>query len=244
MFGFGFIGELFKLNDLVFLCFYIGEIITVFFTIIYLYKKFNLNLKSLLIPKKINPKELILMLLMLFCSYIVINLLTHTITSIAHIAKTLPDNNDEIGEVSDIAGMCFLICLTIIGPTIEEFFFRGIFLLKLKDNSNTIVALILSAFLFGILHPYGYAQQIRAFITGLFFGIIALKTNNIFYTIIGHIIFNSLTMIFGIIRRYSNFVQLGNGCFHFNAIINITSIVIFSVTLFILYKVPLSEVKI
>lgn len=237
------VAEKFKLNTLDFFSSDIGEIMSVICVLIYLYKKFDINLKSLLITKNLTPKLLILMLLMFFSSYIVINLLTNSITSSAHIIQPTPTHNDETDQISNIACLFFYIRLTIIGPIIEEIFFRGIFVLKLKDNSNTIVALILSTFIFAIFHSPGDGQ-LRAFITGLLFGVIALKTNSIFCSIIGHILFNSLTTIIAIISSISsNIVQLNNGQFYFNTIINIVGIVIFIVTFFILLRIPLDKLQ-
>lgn len=238
------IAEIFKLNTLDFLSPDIGEIISVICVLIYLYKKFDITLISLLNLKEFNLKTLILILLMFFSSYIVISLITANITKIASIIQPIPEHNDGLSQISNLALLFFFARLIIIGPIIEEFFFRGIFLLKLKANCNIIVALTLSTFLFAIFHSPGYGQ-ISALITGLLFGIVTLKTNGIFYSIIGHILFNSLTTIFGVISNANNnIVKLANGSFHFNNVINIISIAIFIATFFIIFKVPLNKVNI
>lgn len=238
------IAEIFKLNTLDFLSPDIGEIISVICVLIYLYKKFDITLNSLLNLKEFNLKTLILILLMFFSSYIVINLITANITKVASIIQPIPEHNDGLSQISNLTLLFFFARLIIIGPIIEEIFFRGIFLLKLKDNCIIIVALTLSTLLFAIFHSSGYGQ-ISALITGLLFGIVTLKTNGIFYSIIGHILFNSLTTIFGVISNANNnIVKLANGSFHFNNVINIISIAIFIATFFIIFKVPLNKVNI
>ncbi|UZP03899.1 CPBP family intramembrane metalloprotease [Clostridium botulinum] len=180
------------------------------------------------------------MLLMLFSGYIVINLITNAIINILHIIEPVLESDNEICEISPITSYIFFIGITIISPIIEEFFFRGLFLIKLKDNCNPIFALIFSSLMFCCLHYYGYGQ-ISAFITALLLGIIALKTNTIFYTIIGHILFNLLTTIFGIVSDHSNIINIINRTFHFNIVINIASIIIFIITCFILLKFQLNK---
>lgn len=237
------IAEKFNLNTLDFFSPDIGEIMSVICVLIYLYKKFDITLISLLNVKKFFPKTLILMLLMFFSSYIVINLITTNMTNAFPITPQ-PEHDHKLSQLSILAGLLFLGSLTIAGPIMEEIFFRGIFLLKLKDNFNKIAALILSSFLFAILHSPGY-QQISAFITGLLFGIVTLKTNGIFCSIIGHILFNSLTTIFAIVSYNvnNNIIKLSNGAFYFNNVINIISIAIFVATFFIILKMPLYKVK-
>lgn len=237
------IAEIFKLNTLDFLSPDIGEIMSVICVLIYLYKKFDITLNSLLNLKEFTLKTLILILLMFFSSYIVINLITTNITKVASIMQPIPAQDNGLSQISDLACLFFFARLIIIGPIIEEIFFRGIFLLKLKDNFNTIAALILSTILFAIFHSPGYGQ-ISAFITGLLFGIVALKTNGIFYSIIGHILFNSLTTIFGVVSNMNhNIVKLANSTFYFNNVINIISIAIFIATFFIIFKMPLDKVN-
>lgn len=239
------IAEKFNLNTLDFFSIDIGEIMGVICVLIYLYKKFDITLASLLNVKKPTPKTLILMLIMFFSGYIVINLIATNITNILSIIPPEHDSGHKLNQLNVLEVLLFFASLTIAGPIMEEILFRGIFLLKLKDNFNTIAALILSSFIFSMLHYSGY-QQISAFITGLLFAIITLKTNGIFYSIIGHILFNSLTTILGIVSYYNmnnNIVKLSNGTFYFNNMIYIISIVIFIGTFFIIFKMPLNKVK-
>lgn len=238
------ISEIFNLNNLNFLSPDIGEILSIICVLIYLYKKFNITLTSLLDFKEVTLKKLIPILIMFFSSYIVINLITTTVTTTASIIQPLPEKDTGLSQINDLACLFFFIRLIIIGPIMEEIFFRGIFLLKLKDNFNTVASLLLSTFLFAIFHSPGYGQ-ISAFITGLLFGVITLKTNSIFYSVIGHILFNSLTTIFAIVsyNMNSDIIKLSNGAFYFNNAIYIISIALFIGTLFIILKMPLNKVK-
>ncbi|MBN1038412.1 CPBP family intramembrane metalloprotease [Clostridium botulinum] len=230
------IGENFKLNNLVFLAPDIGEILSVILILMYLNKKFNINIKSLLVPKYITAKLLIIMLLMFSSSYVIISLLTNTITGFMHIIQAPCEHNSDMDVASTLSLLIFFTNINIIGPIIEEIFFRGIFILKLKENCNIIIALFFSTLIFSFLHSYGYGQ-ISAFISGLFWGLIAIKSNSIFYSSLGHITFNCLTTLLTVINSLNtNIVQLVDGKFHFNIIINMISIPIFIITFLIIFK--------
>lgn len=84
----------------------------------------------------------------------------------------------------------------VIGPILEEILFRKIVLKKLIVRIGTIWSVLLSSFLFSILHldiflfPY--------FINSVIYSILYLKTNDLKVPILAHIIYNftALTLMF------------------------------------------------
>lgn len=78
------------------------------------------------------------------------------------------------------------------GPVVEELLFRTAVLgLMLRSGVKPWVAIVLSAFLFGICH-FNVIQFIHASLFGLMLGYIYYKTNNILVVMIIHVFNNTL----------------------------------------------------
>ena len=89
-----------------------------------------------------------------------------------------------------------LISIVIIAPIVEEIVFRGLILSRLNKVMNTTVALIISSLIFAILH--GHILWVTyAFVLGVLFGIIAIKTGSTLPTIIFHMSFNLAGLFVG-----------------------------------------------
>ena len=81
-----------------------------------------------------------------------------------------------------------LALISIIGPVFEEIFFRKL-LIDRTIKYGARVSILLSALLFGLFHG-NINQFFYAFLLGGFFAYIYIKTGNIKYTILLHIIIN------------------------------------------------------
>lgn len=94
---------------------------------------------------------------------------------------------------SSTAGIVlYAINIAIIPPLVEEFAFRGVILSRFKKYGDNF-AIFTSAFLFALYHG-NIVQFVFAFICGLIFGFIVIKTGNIFITIIIHAINNGFSL--------------------------------------------------
>lgn len=95
-----------------------------------------------------------------------------------------------------------IIAIVILGPLTEELVFRSAILGNmLYRGVNTWTAIIVSSFLFGIAH-LNPSQIPFAFLLGILFGILYVKTRSVVPGIICHIINNSLSVI--MINLYSD----------------------------------------
>lgn len=85
-----------------------------------------------------------------------------------------------------------VIMVIFIAPLYEELLYRGIGIeiLKKFQYNNTAIILITS-FLFSILHLPSVSQFIPLFILGVFCSFSYLQEQNIMYPFIIHIIYNS-----------------------------------------------------
>lgn len=84
--------------------------------------------------------------------------------------------------------MLFILAC-ILAPIVEEFTFRGVILNRLRKRWGTLVAVIVSSVLFGILHFE--TAIVGAILFGVLLAVLYLKTNNILVTISVHF-FNNL----------------------------------------------------
>lgn len=101
--------------------------------------------------------------------------------------------NSSIGYIETIPTWSLLISIGLFAPFIEEIFFRYFMVGILKEKK--VLAIILPALIFGIAHGNS-VQGTYAFILGVIFAVIYLKTDNLLYTILLHIGINSSSVIF------------------------------------------------
>ena len=86
------------------------------------------------------------------------------------------------------------ISVAILGPVVEEVFFKGLIYTRLKEGMPTIVAAILSAIMFGVMHGE-IIWILHAFIVGLVFVWIFEKTKSLWPCIVIHIVNNSISQL-------------------------------------------------
>ena len=86
--------------------------------------------------------------------------------------------------------LIFLVTV-IFGPIVEELLFRGVILHRFAVKWGLTVSIILSSFLFGILH----ADLIGSFIFGLMMAVIYIKTRTLWAPIICHILNNFIGVL-------------------------------------------------
>lgn len=97
-----------------------------------------------------------------------------------------------------------ILILIIIQPIAEEIFFRGFLLDKISYLFGKNYAIIFTSILFGLAH-LSYGNIYPAFLTsviGLLLAILVIKTNNLYSSIIAHILFNIASFSIYIIGQY------------------------------------------
>lgn len=176
-------------NDYLSLCFEIIPM-TMFITSvlilipigIYLYKK------KITILKKISLKQTI----QLFSLAIVLNIIISAIVEL--LPSNITDNyTSTTGYLQELSFLPMLISVGLLAPIVEELFFRFLMVRKLKNKP--ILAIILPALLFGIVHG-NLIQGSYAFILGVLFAYLYLKTDNLLVTILLHMGINSSSVLF------------------------------------------------
>ncbi len=83
----------------------------------------------------------------------------------------------------------------LVAPVFEELFFRKFLFQKLLLKNGFLTSIIVSSFLFSIIHWETPLNLIPAFIMGMVLAFIFYKTGNIIYSILLHFIYNALSQV-------------------------------------------------
>lgn len=86
-----------------------------------------------------------------------------------------------------------LLAITVLGPIMEEFLFRGAITKVLLANYSPRQAILISAALFGVFH-LNPAQLVPAFLMGILFAWVFYKTGSLLLCMVMHILNNSISM--------------------------------------------------
>lgn len=105
-----------------------------------------------------------------------------------------------------IAAILLFIQVAVLPAIFEELFCRKGVLGMLK-NRGTIFATVLSSFIFAIVH-LNISQFVFAFLVGILFAVVRMKTGKLYPTIILHFINNALALIQVLFYKHMIFMQL------------------------------------
>lgn len=178
---------LFKINEYVGLQGYQVQIIYQYSCILLpsiLFLKFNKQpIKENLRLNKLNLKSILMILLIVLCSYPIIAFLSY-------ISNSLFKNYtvEFIGSLPEMPFLLFLFLIAITPAICEEVAMRGVIFSNCR-NISLFKAAILNGFLFGMLHM-NINQFIYAFGLGIIMTYIVYATNSIFASMIMHFIVN------------------------------------------------------
>jgi membrane protease YdiL (CAAX protease family) len=87
-----------------------------------------------------------------------------------------------------------IFLVAIIPPIFEEMFFRGLLVDGFRRNYTLPKTILVSSLLFGLIHLNPW-QFVTAFLIGIFYSWICIKTNSILLPIFGHFLNNFLFLI-------------------------------------------------
>ena len=120
--------------------------------------------------------------------FIVIFILEYVLILMGYQAEEL-SNIPDIRKLFSWPTMFFLVG---VQPIAEEFFFRGFLFEKIEKFGGGAIAIVATAFLFGLAHmSYGKLfPVIMPILIGLILGYIVYRTKNLYSSIIAHVVFN------------------------------------------------------
>ena len=120
--------------------------------------------------------------------FIVIFILEFVLIRMGHQAEDL-SNIPDIRQLFSWPTMFFLVGFQ---PIAEEIFFRGFLFDKIEKFAGGAIAIVTTAFLFGLAHmSYGKLfPVIMPILIGIILGYIVYRTKNLYSSIIAHVVFN------------------------------------------------------
>lgn len=154
----------------------------------------------------------------------------------------LPDWLDSTFEAlqSDVLG---LLCITLLGPILEEFLFRGAITKVLLRKYDPWTAILLSGLIFGIFH-INPAQVVGACLSGFLLAWLYYRTGSLIPGILIHILNNTLSVYLSVTYPDADTVRelLGESvypvCLGFGILL-----LIFSLLMLNKYKLPDTDIK-
>ncbi len=97
----------------------------------------------------------------------------------------------EASAALDQTGVLMILATVVAAPLVEEIIFRGLVLSRLRRVMPGWLAVLLSALAFGVCH--GQIVWIcYAFVLGLIFGTMALRSRSIWPSFVAHVLFNGI----------------------------------------------------
>lgn len=151
------------------------------FAAIYLIRKkksghlFNFKIEN----KRIVPILIVSAITLLFG-------IVNPISSLIPIPESI---KDEFIKLERLKGIYTFILMVIAAPVLEELIFRGIILEGFLKNYSPLKSILLSSFLFGIVHLNPW-QFIAGLIYGVFIGWVYFRNRNLYFSIIIHAVVN------------------------------------------------------
>lgn len=154
--------------------------------------------------KKLKISNFLSLIAILIGSAQIVNIITQIILTIIKSIFSIHINNNvaELMETSD--SISLILFAVILGPLFEELIFRGTLLKKLRVFGDK-TAIIYTAIAFGLFHC-NIAQIPFAITAGLILAYTVVKTNNIVYSIILHMILNGLSVALTILLKGNQYI--------------------------------------
>lgn len=138
--------------------------------------------------KKMPTRHLVKASVMCYAISMVFNLLGSVVTGIIGAMKQDAVENVVVNITSNVGPATNFLFFVICAPIFEELLFRKAIISRISKYGDGI-ALVFSALIFGLFHG-NLLQGGYAFIMGLFFGYVFIKTGKIIYSIVMHMFVN------------------------------------------------------
>ena len=103
---------------------------------------------------------------------------------------------EEYQNVTDMVGLggWAILSVVVCAPVLEEILFRGLVFESCRERFGSGAAVLVSALLFGLVHGVP-VQIINAFVVGLIFGYVYLRTGSLLSVILLHVVNNGIAYI-------------------------------------------------
>lgn len=151
-------------------------------------------------------------LLAVFCiSYAIMflgNLLGQLITWGIGLLKGQFISNTIVDLVQGLNPLTAFVIMVLCAPVIEEWIFRKLLIDRTVRYGET-VAVLLSGLMFGLFHG-NLNQFAYAFLLGIFWGFVYVKTGRLIYTIVPHMVINFMGSVVSLLLLENPLFQMDN----------------------------------
>lgn len=144
--------------------------------------------KSQPMQKELSPKEFVKYVFLAFGVSCIGNLITQLFTNLIYFITGIELTDRVSAAVSSVEPWQAFICVVLIAPITEEFFFRKM-LIDRTYKHGELLAILTSAAFFGLYHQNVY-QLLPTFAAGMMLGYIYCKTGSYLYVTVVHAIYN------------------------------------------------------
>lgn len=103
--------------------------------------------------------------------------------------------------------LLMVLATVLVAPVVEEIIFRGLVLSRMARVLPGWLAVLLSALLFGVCHGQ-IVWMAYAFLLGVLFGFLALRSESIWPSLCAHIVFNGIGQLAGYLPESDTAVRL------------------------------------
>lgn len=156
--------------------------------------------------KKMKVSHVLIAFLISYSGGYLCNLATNKITTtISQITGNDIENGVSLIMMYANPLLTFLF-VVICAPIMEELIFRKMLIDRIAQYGD-VVAAFLSGLIFGLFHG-NISQFFYAFLLGVCFGYVYVKTRNIKYTIILHMLVNGVSWIGSVVLQYSGLNEI------------------------------------
>ena len=183
---------------------YLAQVSILLLILVLLNKKYKFKDYSLIGFKKFSLKKAISLAVYSYISYLsIMILLLYSTMKYKYYIPGIGEQQEHIGIFGEgIIGVIILgIIAIIVAPVTEELLFRGYILTTLNKYYSTSAAIIVSSIFFAAVH-LEFQVFIPLFVLGLILGYLRTSNDNIFYSIVFHILNNSIAFIVEILIKF------------------------------------------
>lgn len=157
--------------------------------------------------KKMKPGQFFVAFLIMYAATYLCNIVGNILTAIIGIFKQNPVGNVMLQVTGNINPFVNFFVIVLCAPVMEELLFRK-FLVDRTAKYGEGVAIVFSGMTFGLFHG-NLVQFTYAFVLGMFLAFLYVKTRNLVYPILLHMLQNLMGSILGtFILKKSGYMEI------------------------------------
>ncbi len=201
------------------------------------------KLGNVIIFKRIKIRSILLTILYVLLLYPLVTLVNYI--SMLFVDNTVLAISDQI---LSLPFWQVLISVGIFGPFVEEVVFRGVILQSYQRTGRIVGSILLSAFLFGLIH-LNFNQFAYGAVMGIMFALLVEATGSVLSSFLAHAMFNSVEVALLYIssdaisdaEEYLDNMGIGNEVLITIGIYFILALIATSLAMCVIYKI--SEIE-